>query len=486
MLRAIVTFSLRFRVVVLALACALLGYGIYIVHSAKLDVFPNFVQPQVTIQTECPGLSPEQVELLVTLPIETMVNGLGDMESLRSESIEGLSIITAVFKEGTDVFRARQMLAEILAETAGELPATVKAPRMTPLTSSTMDLLKIGLVSDKLSPMQLRTFADWTLKPRLLSVPGVAKCSTFGGQVRQLQIQVLPERLLAYDLTLSDVLAAARISTGVRGAGFIETANQRITIQTEGQALTAEILGEVVVNRTNQFSVRLKDVANVLEGAEPKFGDTVVQGRWGVLLTMSSQFGANTMDATRAVEAALKEMQPVFQKEGITVLPRLHRPATFIEAALTNMEHSLALGGILVAVVLFLLLGSVRTACISLAAIPLSLLTAVVVLEKCGITINTITLGGLAIALGEVVDDSIIDVENIFRRLREYQAGHAGAKASRFALFQVILDASLEVRSAVVYATFIVALVFLPVLGLSGLQGSFFAPLAKSYILAIM
>src|SRR5882724_8255091 len=266
MLRAIVTFSLRFRVVVLALACALLGYGIYVVRSAKLDVFPNFVQPQVVIQTECPGLAPEQVELLVTTPLESMVNGLGEMESLRSESIQGLSIITAVFKEGTDVFRARQTLAEKLAEVAGTLPTGVKTPRMTPLTSSTMDLLKIGLVSDKLSPTELRTFADWTLKACLLSVPGVAKCSTFGGEVRQLQIQVLPERLLAYGLALSDVLAAARVSTGVMGAGFIETANQRITIQTEGQALTAGILREVVVNRTNQFSVRLKDVANVVEG----------------------------------------------------------------------------------------------------------------------------------------------------------------------------------------------------------------------------
>src|SRR6266704_2467061 len=182
MLKALVSFSLRFRGVVIVLACVLFGYGLYVARTAKLDVFPNFVQPQVVIQTECPGLAPEQVELLVTLPIESTVNGLGDMESLRSESIEGLSIITAVFKEGTDVFRARQTLAESLAETAGELPTTVKAPRMTPLTSSTMDLLKIGLISDKLSPMQLRTFADWTLKPRLLSVPGVAKCSSFGGR----------------------------------------------------------------------------------------------------------------------------------------------------------------------------------------------------------------------------------------------------------------------------------------------------------------
>jgi len=481
MLQALVHLSLKYRRVVVALACVLLGYGIYVASHAKLDVFPNFVQPQVVIQTECPGLAPEQVELLVTLPVETVVNGLGNMESLRSESIGGLSIITVVFKEGTDVFRARQMLAEQLAELAGELPTSVKAPRMTPLTSSTMDLLKIGLVSDKLTPMELRTFADWTLKPRLLSVPGVAKCSTFGGEVRQLQIQVLPERLLACDLALSDVLAATRVSTGVMGAGFIETRNQRITLQTEGQSLTPEILGEVVVAHTNGFSVRLKDIARVVEGAEPKFGDTVVMGRWGVLMTMSSQYGANTMEVTRSLEAALDEIKPVLDKEGITLYPRLHRPATFIEAALTNMKHSLGVGGILVAVVLFVLLGSVRTACISLTAIPLSLLAAVIVMEKCGITINTITLGGLAIALGEVVDDSIIDVENIFRRLRENKTLQHPRP-----IFSVVLDASLEVRRAVIFATFTVALVFLPVLTLTGIQGSFFAPLALSYILAIM
>src|SRR5689334_4326280 len=272
MLKSIVHFSLKFRGVVIVLACVLIGYGLFTTQNARLDVFPNFVQPQVVIQTECPGLAPEQVELLVTLPIETMVNGLGDMESLRSESIEGLSIITCVFKEGSDVFRARQMLAEKLTETAGTLPSTVKTPRMTPLTSSTMDLLKIGLVSTNLSPMDLRTFADWTLKPRLLSVPGVAKCSTFGGEVRQLQIQVLPERLQAYGLALSDVLTVARSSTAVTGAGYVETSNQRITIQTEGQSVTSEQLGEVVVTHKDGFSVRLKDVARVVEGAEPKFG----------------------------------------------------------------------------------------------------------------------------------------------------------------------------------------------------------------------
>ncbi|MDB6124401.1 MAG: heavy metal efflux pump, cobalt-zinc-cadmium [Pedosphaera sp.] len=481
MLNRIVHFSLRFRGIIIALACVIIGYGTFVASRAKLDVFPNFVPPQVEVQTEAPGLSPEQVEVLITRPVENTINGLGEMESLRSESVQGLSVITAVFKEGTDIFVARQMLAEKLGETAGSLPASAKTPRMSPLTSSTMDLLKIGLVSDKLSPMELRTLADWTVKPRLLSVPGVARCIVFGGQVRQLQIQVRPERLMAYDLSITDVLSAAKLSTGVMGAGFVENANQRILIQTEGEALTPEVLGEVAITHTNGLSVRLKDVADVREGPEPKFGDALIQGQPGVLMATASQYGANTMEVTLAVEAALDEMKPVFEKEGVKLYPRLHRPATFIEASLKNIKHSLFVGAILVAVVLFLFLGHFRTAFISLTAIPLSLLTAVILLDKFGVTLNTITLGGLAIAIGEVVDDAIIDVENIFRRLRENQT-----LPQPRSTFKVVLDASLEVRSAVVYATFVVALVFLPVLTLTGLQGSFFAPLALSYILAIL
>ena len=481
MLQSLVHFSLKYRRVVVALACLLLAYGIHVAMQSKLDVFPNFVPPQVTVQTEAPGLAPEQVEVLVTRPVETAIAGLGNQESLRSESIQGLSIITMVFTEGTDVFLARQMLSEKLGELGSQLPAGVRAPKMSPLTSSTMDLLKIGLVSDKLSGMALRTFADWTLKPRLLAVPGVAKCSAFGGEVRQIQIQVQEERLIAHGLAVSDVLNAARQATGVRGAGFIETPNQRIVLQTEGQSLSAEMLGEVALaNSTNGAAVRLKDVARVVEGAEPKFGDCLIMGRPGVLLTMSSQYGANTLEVTHALEAALEEMKPVFEQEGIKLYPRLHRPASFIETALINIRHSLWLGSILVAVVLFLFLGHFRTAFISLTAIPLSLLTAVIVLDRFGVTLNTVTLGGLAIAIGEVVDDAIIDVENIFRRLKENQA-----LAAPRAAFAVVLDASLEVRSAVVFATFIVAMVFVPVLTLTGLQGSFFAPLALSYLLAI-
>jgi CzcA family heavy metal efflux pump len=481
MLNRIVHFSLRFRGVVVVLACVLVGYGIYVASNAKLDVFPNFVPPEVTVETEAPGLSPEQVEILVTRPIESTINGLGGMDALRSESIAGLSTITAIFKEGTDIRFARQMLQERLGQIAGELPAGVKTPVMSALMSSTMDLLKIGLVSTNLTPMQLRTFADWTVKPRLLSVPGVAHCIVFGGEVRQLQIQVHPDQLMAYGLSISDVLNAAANSTAIMGAGFVENANQRILIQTEGQALTPEVLGEVEITHVNGRTVRLKDVALVEEGAAPKFGDAVIQNQPGVFMALASQYGANTMEATLAVEAALDDMKPLFEREGIVLYPRLHRPATFIENSLRNITHSLYLGGVLVAVVLLLFLGHLRAAFISITAIPLSLLTAIVLLDKFGVTLNTITLGGLAIAIGAVVDDAIIDVENIFRRLRENEG-----LAQPRPLFRVVLDASLEVRSAVVYATFIVALVFLPVLAMTGLQGSFFAPLALSYILAIM
>jgi len=482
MLNAIVSFSLRHRGLVLALALVVLGWGARSAYHAELDVFPDFVPPLVVVQTEAPGLSPGQVELLVTRPIESAVNGLGNMESLRSESIQGLSVITCIFKEGTNLLMARQFLAEKLAELGGSLPAGVKTPKMTPLTSATMDLLKIGLVSEKMSPMQLRTWADWTLKPRLLAVPGVAKCSSFGGEVRQLQIQVKPDRLAAFGLSITDVFNAARLATGVTGAGLVENDNQRIQIQPEGQATTADELAQAVIRAgSNGAPVRLSDVATVIEAGEPKFGDCVIMGKPGVLLTMTSQYGANTMDVTRRLESAIEGMKPAIAHTGITLYPSLHRPATFIETALGHMKASLLLGAVLVALVLLLFIGNLRAALISLTAIPLSLLGAILVMERFKIGLDTMTLGGLAIAIGEVVDDAIIDVENIFRRLRSNRLQDQPTP-----VMKVVLEASLEVRTAVVFATFVVALVFLPVLSLGGLSGKFFSPLALSYILAIL
>jgi CzcA family heavy metal efflux pump len=480
MLQGLVRFSIRFRGVVIALACLLLGYGAYVIPRAKYDVYPDFAPPQAVIQTEAPGLSPEEVESLVTRPVEYAVNGVSDLDSIRSQSIQGLSVVTAVFKDGTDIYRDRQLLSERLSELAGQVPAGI-TPIISPLTSAASFVMAIGLTSDKRSLMELRTFADWTLRPRLLGAAGVAKAVVFGGDLRQLQVQVMPDRLAAYDLSINDVLSAARASTGVRGAGFVDTAAQRVMIQTEGQSLTAAELGQVPLAQFNGITVRLKDVANVVEAAAPKVGDAVINGKPGVMIMASSQYGANTLQVTQALDVALQEMRPVMAAEGIVLHDHLFRPAEFIETSIRNIGHSLILGAILVSVVLFLFLFNVRTAFISVTAIPLSLLLAVVALDRLGISLNTLTLGGLAIATGEVVDDAIIDVENIFRRLRENRRS-----AQPRPVYRVVLDASVEVRSAVVYATFVVALVFVPVLTMSGVQGRLFAPLAIAYILAIL
>jgi CzcA family heavy metal efflux pump len=481
MLQFLVERSLRYRGVVLVLATAALIYGAYRAAHAKLDVFPDFVQPQAVIQTEAPGLSPEQVETLVTQPLEGVIGGVAHVESLRSQSIQGLSIITVVFHEDVDVFIARQMITEQLGAVAGELPDGVNQPKLTPLTSSTMDLLKIGLVSDTKTLMELRAFADWTLRPRLQAVPGVASVGIMGGEVRELQIQIDPNRMMTLNLSLDDLIAAARQATGTRGAGFIETENQRVTVQTEGQQLYPEELGDVVLRHNVGSIIRLRDVANVTFAPAAQFGDALIQGKPGVLVKLLSQYGANTMEVTQAAEEALEGLAPVFQAEDITVLPRIHRPATFIEHAIHHVLNSLYTGGLLVAVILILFFFHWRTAFISLTAIPLSLLVAIVVLDAFNITLNTITLGGLAIAIGEVVDDAIIDMENIYRRLRENRAA-----ANPRPLLQVVLDASMEVRGAVLYATLVVVLAFIPVLAMSGLQGRMFAPLGIAYIAAIL
>ncbi len=481
MLRWLVGFSIRNRGMVTALACLMTAYGIYVTVRAKFDVYPEFAPPQVVIQTEAPGLAPEEVEELVTRPVEYALNGLPRLESIRSQSLLGLSVVTVQFREGTEILRARQTVNERLAEVAERLPQGVHTPGMAPLTGATSLILAIGLTSEERTPMELRSFADWTLRPRLLGVPGVARISVYGGEVRQLQIQVRPERLAAYDLPLNAVVEAARASTGVRGAGFLETPAQRIVLRTEGQALTPAELAEVIVAHRQGIPVRFRDVARVGEGAEPKISEAAVGGQRGVIVLVDSQYGTNTLEVTAAVEKALAEIQPAFAGHKIRLHPALFRPANFIHTSIRNVSVSLLLGGLLVCAVLFGFLLNARTAFISLTAIPLSLLTAVIVLDRLGLSLNTLTLGGLAIAIGEVVDDAIIDVENIFRRLRENAV--SASPRSRFA---VVLEASLEVRSAVVYATWVVVLVFLPVLTMTGLQGRLFAPLGVAYLLAIL
>jgi len=481
MLAKLVELSIRFRGVVIALACLVAAYGYYTIRNAKFDVYPEFAPPQVVVQTEAPGLSSQDVESLVTRPVESALNGTPNLAALRSNSIQGLSVVTATFEDQIDIYRARQMVSERISEAAQQLPQGVQAPSMAPLVGATSLTLIVGLTSDVRTPIELRTFADWTLRPRLLGVKGVARVAIFGGDIRQLQIQIHPDRLAAFGLSMSDVVAAAHNATAVRGAGFIETDAQRIVLQTQGQSPTAAELAEVVLLSRNGVSVRMKDVAFVTDGAEPKIGDATIMGQQGVMIHISGQYGANTIEVTQAIEKALDELKPAIAAQKIRLYGDLFRPANFITEAIRNIRNSLLLGAVLVGVVLLLFLFNLRVAFISLTAIPLSLFIAVILLDRWGVSLNTLTLGGLAIAIGEVVDDAIIDAENIFRRLRE-----APKPLSRDIVFRIVREASVEVRSAVVYATFVVTLVFLPVLALSGVQGRLFAPLAWSYILAIL
>ncbi len=479
-LGAIVRFSLRRRGVIIALAVIFLAYAVYAATRARYDVFPEFAPPQVVVHTEAPGFSSEQVEVLVTTPIETALTGAGGIESMRSSSIQGFSAITLKFKSGTDVYLARQKIAERLSTLAGLLPRGL-TPQMTPLTSSTGTVLVAGLASKKMGQMALRTVADWTVRPRILAVPGVAKVAIFGGDIKQLQIQVRPDRLIKYNLSLDDVLSAARRATGVQGAGFIETANQRIPLRSEGQSVKPEELAKTVLLHENGANVVLSDVARVREAPAPPIGGGEIMGKPGVIMIVSAQYGANTLDVTARLEKAIEELRPSLENQGIKVYPALFRPADFIETAVHNVRTSLLIGAALVVLVLFLFLFNLRTAAISCAAIPLSLLSAITVLGHFGYSLNTMTMGGLAIAIGEVVDDAVIDVENIFRRLRENRR-----LAMPRSVFRVVFDASIEVRSAVVYATFAVVLVFVPVLTMSGVAGRLFSPLGIAYILAIL
>ncbi|OIQ96639.1 cobalt-zinc-cadmium resistance protein CzcA [mine drainage metagenome] len=481
MLNAVIRFAIRFRGVVIALAMLLAVYGLFALSRARLDVFPEFAPPQVQVQTEAPGLSPAQVEVLVTRALENRLSGLAGIKTLRSKSFQSLSMITLTFAPDTDIYRARQLVAEQLGGAAGTLPRGVNAPALLPLASSASVVLSLGLTSKSRSPMALRSLADWSVKPQLLSVAGVAGISVFGGAVKQFQIQIEPDRLLRYGLSIQDVVAAARRATALRGAGFIENGNQRITLEATGQPVSAAALGAVVLRNRGGASLRLSDVARVTVAPAPALGAASIEGRPGVMLVVEEQYGADTLAVTRALEQRLAQLKPALAAEGVSLAPDLFRPANFIETAIGHLRTALLIGAALVLIVLLLFLFNARAALISAVAIPLSLLCAVIVLNRFGIGLNTMTLGGLAIAIGEVVDDAIVDVENVFRRLRENRLLAAPRGAAR-----VVLEASLEVRGAVIYATFIVALVFVPVLTLPGVAGALFGPLALAYIAAIM
>ncbi|EJU12604.1 acriflavin resistance protein [Sphingomonas sp. LH128] len=478
MLAGLVRFALVQRVFVLALAALLVVLGIRAGRDVPLDVFPEFAPPMVEIQTEAPGLSTEEVESLVTVPIETAVNGVPDLMTLRSKSVLGLSSVQILFDRGTDVMRARQIVGERIAQVQARLPLAARQPVLMPPLSSTSRAMKIGLTSTKLDQMKLSELVRWTIRPRLMAVPGVANVAVWGQRDRQLQVLVDPDRLRASGVTLAEVRAAAGDAVLVGGGGFVDTPNQRIAVQQAGMVQDAAQLGQAIVRQSGNAPVRLSDVARVVDGHAPPIGNAIIDDVPGIMLIVEKQPTANTLEMTRAVEAAIAELKPGLTD--VKIDTTIFRPATFIERSIDNLTRALLIGCALVAAVLFLFTRDWRQAVISLTAIPLSLLGAGLVLLWSGATINVMVIAGLVIALGEVVDDAIIDVENIARRLRlNREAEH------RKSAFEVVLAASLEVRSAVVFASLIVMLVFLPIFFLGGLAGTFFQPLAIAYVLAI-
>jgi CzcA family heavy metal efflux pump len=480
MMSALVRFAIRFYGVIIGLAALMIVYGAYSLGQSDLNVFPEFAPTQVVIQTESPGLSASLVEKLVTQPIENVISGAIGLKSLRSQSIPGLSIITVVFHDRSDIYRNRQIVAERLNMVGNRLPPGI-VPNITPLTSSASTVMGLGVTSDKLSLMQLRTLVDWHLTPHLMAIPGIADINVYGGEVRQFQIKLDPRKLMLYQLNVQDVETAASRATGVRGAGYIQNDNQRIILNTQGQTTTPQQLANITLVRKLGRTIRISDVAEVREGAAPSISAAAINGKQAVYLSVQGQLGANVYALTKQLERKLAEIKPSLEKQKVSLHEGLFRPANFIEIAIQSLRSDILIGSVLVILVLFIFLFNVRTAIISATAIPLSLLTAIVVLYQSGVGLNIMVLGGLAIALGEVVDDAIIDTENIFRRLRENRL-----LPQPLPVPKVVFQASMEVRSSVVYATIIVALVFLPLLTLSGVAGKLFAPLGYAYISAIL
>ncbi len=477
----IIDLSLRHRLFVLAAALVLLVYGGLVLARLPIDVFPDLNRPTVTIMAEAAGLAPEEVEAMVTRPVETAMNGAPGVTRVRSTSGVGLSIVTVEFDWGSDVYRNRQLVSERLAATSAQLPAGI-TPVMGPVSSIMGEIMLVGMRSETgaTSTMDIRSLADWVVRQRLLSIPGVSQVIPIGGEVRQLQVLVSPSRLSALGLSYAELEKAlagfARNTTG----GFLEQRASEYLIRNLGQTTDLEDLRNTVVAWRQGAAVTVGQVAEVRVGAGVKRGDAAVNARPAVILAVQKQPGANTVALTRRIEAALAEIGRSLPAD-VKADHILFKQADFIERAVDNVEDALRDGAILVALVLFAFLMNMRTTFISLTAIPLSMVVTALVFQWLGLSINTMTLGGLAVAIGELVDDAVVDVENILRRLRE----NAQSPHPRPALV-VIRDASAEVRNSIVYATLIVVLVFVPLFALSGIEGRLFTPLGIAYVVSIV
>ncbi len=480
MFNALIRVSLQNRMLVLVLAALLMVFGTWTAARLPVDVFPDLNRPTVTLLTEAGGLSPEEVEVLVTRPLEAAMSGAPGVERVRSQSAVGLSVVWIEFGWSTEIYRARQQVAERISQVAEQLPAGI-SPTMGPISSIMGEILLIGLVAPggEVNGPALRTHADWTLRPRLLAIPGVSQVIDIGGGVEQVRVEVHPDRLARLDLPLDLVRDAAAGAQGSTTGGFLEQESQEFVVRNLARTSDVRDLADTVVAVRDGTPIRLGDVADITRGVGPMRGDAGVNGHPAVIMSVHKQPGADTVDLTEKVHAALAELEHGLPA-GAELVP-LFEQASFIEASVTNVEEALRDGAILVTIVLVAFLLNIRTTIISLTAIPLSMVVAALVLAALGLSVNTMTLGGLAIAIGELVDDSIVDVENVLRRLRENRS----LPAPRHPL-RVILDASVEVRSSIVFSTILVILVFLPLFFMSGIEGRLFAPLGVAYIAAIL
>jgi CzcA family heavy metal efflux pump len=489
MMRWIVGSSLKFRFVVLLAGAAMLFFGARQLHAAPVDAFPEFAQPRVEIQTICLGLSAAEVESLVTVPMEQVMQGMPGLDVVRSKSIPQLSSIELLFQPGTNIFRARQLVAERVATVGPTLPTWAAPPFIMPTTSTTSRVMKIGVSSRVVSITELSTIAYWKIRARLLRVPGVANVALWGEHLQQLHVLADVERMRSHDVSLEQVMETTadaldagllRFSSGavIGTGGFLDGANQRLSVEHVLPIVRPSDLGQVPVEGARGRPVRLAQVADIAEGYMPLAGDAVVNDGPGLLLVVEKYPWANTLDVTNGVEDALAAMRPGLT--GIDIDTKIFRAANFIEASIDNLTRALIIGALLVVLVLVAFLFEWRAALISVLAIPMSLVAAGLVLDARGETINVMVLAGLVIALGIVVDDAIIDVQNIVRRLREHRR-QPGPKS----VSAVVLEASLEVRGPIVYATAIIVAAMIPVFFLEGLTGAFFHPLVLSYVLAV-
>ena len=481
-MKRIIQWSIDHHWIVIGLSLLLFVAGAWTARQMPIDVFPDLTAPTVTILTEGHGMAPEEMESLVTFPIESAINGASGVRRVRSATAIGVAVVWVEFDWGTDIFLARQLVSEKLTLVSGALPPQVERPVLAPVSSIMGEILFFAISSDQDDPLALRTAADTTVRRRLLAIPGVSQVTPIGGAERQFQVIARPEALRANNVTLTELLSSVKAASQNTSAGIYTEGSQEYVLEAIGRVRNADEIGETVVALRGERPVLVKDIASVREGGAFKRGEGSRSGRPAVIVGVQKQPGANTIDVTARLDAALDTLQKELPP-GMTIDRRIFRQADFIEVAVDNVIEALRDGGILVIVVVLLFLANLRAAAITLTAMPLSLAAAILVLRAFDASINTMTLGGLAIAIGALVDDAIIDVENVVRRLRGNQQR---PEAERLSSSEVVREATLEIRASIVFATVIIVLVFLPVFGLAGVEGRLLAPLAFAYIVALL